>query len=72
MLESILKVIGWVFVLTPVTIFLVISIQMVRGVMKDDPFIKAVVLLGIGLFCIGAILLLLLYLTNFLDRSFIR
>ena len=64
-LELVLKSIGWIFVLVPILAFLTISVQMVKGVAKEDETIMAIVLAGIGAFGIGAVLLLVLYLTDF-------
>jgi len=39
---------------------------MLRGIMEDDAIIKALTMLGIAFFLIGAILLLLIYMTDIL------
>lgn len=63
-LETILKFIGWLFVLIPTLTFMSISFYMIRGAAEDDVLIKALVLIALALFFMGAILLLLLYLTD--------
>lgn len=64
MLIKTLLILGWIFTLTPVVIFLGVSIYMVRGIMKDDDNLKALILLGFTIFIMGSILLLSIYLTN--------
>lgn len=63
-LELVLKIIGWLFVLGPTLTFICISFYMIRGAAEDDVTIMALVLIALALFFMGAILLLLLYLTN--------
>lgn len=63
-LETILQFIGWLFVLGPTITFMSISFYMIRGAAEDDVLIKALVLIALALFFMGAILLLLLYLTD--------
>ncbi len=63
-LELVLKIIGWLFVLGPTITFISISFYMIRGAAEDDVTIMALVLIALALFVMGAILLLLLYLTN--------
>ena len=63
-LELILKIIGWLFVLGPSVTFICISFYMIRGAAEDDTMIKALVLIALCFFVMGAILLLLLYLTK--------
>ncbi|MBI4714063.1 hypothetical protein HY771_02675 [Candidatus Uhrbacteria bacterium] len=64
MLETILLVIGLVFVIGPTLGFIGVSFYVIKGAMGDDIVIKSLVLLGIAFSVIGAILLLSLYLTN--------
>ncbi len=63
-LENIIKGIGWVFTLTPIVVFIGIGVVMIKGAMKDDELVRSLVLLAIGIFFIGVILLLLIYLTR--------
>ncbi|MBI5370232.1 hypothetical protein HZA85_03530 [Candidatus Uhrbacteria bacterium] len=63
-LELILKIIGWLFVLGPTITFMSISFHMIRGAAEDDVTVKALVLIALALFFMGAIMLLLLYLTD--------
>jgi hypothetical protein len=63
-LELALKIIGWFFVLGPTITFIAISFYMIRGAAEDDATIMALVLIALALFFMGAILLLLLYLTD--------
>ncbi len=64
-LALILKGIGWVFVIIPLIIYIVISFSMLKGFANDDEHIKGFFLMGITIFLMGGILLLLLYLTDF-------
>ncbi len=64
LLETILKILGWIFVLVPMFTFISISFSMIRGAANDDETIKALVLIALAAFFMGSILLLLLYLTN--------
>jgi hypothetical protein len=61
-----LKILGWMFTLTPLTIFLVISINLIKGVGKDDALILALALIGLTIFLMGVITLIVVYLTNFI------
>ncbi len=63
-LESVLKIIGWIFVLVPTVAFLTISFTMIKGAANDDATVKALVLLAVTTFFMGTILLLALYFTN--------
>lgn len=67
-LETMLKILGWMFVLGPTIAFLSISFTMIRGAMGDDETVRALVLLSLAFFFMGAILLLLLYLTNIFQK----
>ncbi len=69
MLEFILKFFGWVFVAVPVVAFLSISIWILKGTAGDDPFIMSLIALGFTMFIIGAVLLLLVYLTGLFEPS---
>ncbi len=57
---------GWVFTVVPLLIFLVISTVMIVGAGKDDDLIKALTLMGVSIFLMGAITLAIVYLTNLL------
>lgn len=61
-----LKIIGWMCTLVPLTAFVVISINLIKGVGKDDGIILAFALLGLTVFLMGVITLLVVYLTNFI------
>lgn len=63
-LEFILKFLGWAFTLVPLAVFLGVSINMIRGAGEDDELILALSLIGLTIFLIGAITLVLVYLTN--------
>lgn len=67
-LELALKVLGWTFVAVPTMTFLGVSFYMIKGATTDDETVKALVLLGLSTFFMGAILLLLLYLTDIFQR----
>lgn len=64
LLETILKVLGWTFVIVPTFTFISISFYMIRGAANDDETVKALVLIALAAFFMGSILLLLLYLTD--------
>ena len=68
-LAQIIKVLGWVFCITPIAIFIVISTAMIRGAMEDDDLIKSLVMIGLAVFFIGLIMLFLIYLTNIFYSS---
>jgi xanthine/uracil permease len=59
-------ILAWFLFLTPLILFLGLSIHMLRGIMEDDATIKALTMLGIALCAIGGILLLLIYMTDIL------
>lgn len=63
-LENVLKIIGWLFVLGPTFTFISISFYMIKGAADDDITVKALVLIALALFSIGAMMLLILYLTK--------
>ena len=63
-LEIFLKVLGWFFVGAPTVTFISISFYMIKGAMEDDEAVKALTLIGLAAFFMGAILLLMLYLTD--------
>lgn len=64
-IKSILKIIGWVLTITPLVAFIGVSIYVIKGAMEDDDLIKALVMFCVGCFALGAIILLLMFLTNF-------
>lgn len=61
-----LKVLGWMFTLIPFTAFMIISINLIKGVGKDDSLILALALIGLTMFLLGVATLLVVYLTNFI------
>lgn len=63
-LALMIKVLGWIFFITPIVIFVIISGAMIKGAMTDDDLIKSLVMIGMAVFIIGLIMLLLIYLTN--------
>ncbi|MBI5793679.1 hypothetical protein HZA87_01140 [Candidatus Uhrbacteria bacterium] len=65
-LEFVLTFLGWTFALVPLTVFLGVSINMVRGAGENDELILALSLIGLTFFLIGVIMLLLIYLTDFI------
>lgn len=67
-----LMVIAWAMTVTPVTVFIVISFYMMWGAAEDDDAIKGLIMLGIGIFAIGAILLALTYFAGFSTEWFLR
>ncbi len=63
-IEFILKFLGWAFLLVPTIVFLSISFLMIKGAGNDDALIRALSLIGLAIFLIGAITLVLVYLTD--------
>lgn len=61
-----LKILGWMFALIPFSAFIIISINLIKGVGKDDPLILALALIGLAMFLMGVITLIVVYLTNFI------
>ena len=61
-----LKILGWMFTLVPLTVFMVISINLIKGVGKDDPLILSLALIGFTIFLMGLVTLVTVYLTNFI------
>ncbi len=64
MLELAVKMIAWAMTLTPIAAFTAISAYMIAGAAKDDDMIKAIAMLGVSVFSIGAVLLALVYFTD--------
>ncbi len=60
-----LKILGWMFTLVPLTAFILISINLIKGVGQDDPLILSLALIGLTVFLMGVITLIVVYLTNF-------
>lgn len=56
-LSQLISIVGWIFLITPVVIFVTISINMIKGVMAEDDFIRSLVTLGIGVFLTGLVML---------------
>lgn len=71
-LDLALKVIAWAMTVTPVTVFLIISFYMMWGASQDDDSIKGLMMLGIGIFAVGAILLLMTYFAGFSTEWFMQ
>ena len=61
-----LKILGWMFTVIPFSAFVIISINLIRGVGEDDPLILALALIGLTMFLMGLITLIVVYLTNFI------
>lgn len=61
-----LKILGWMFTVIPFGAFVIISINLIKGVGKDDPLILALALIGLTMFLMGVITLIVVYLTNFI------
>lgn len=61
-----LKILGWMFTVIPFSAFMIISINLIKGVGKDDPLILALALIGLTMFLMGVITLIVVYLTNFI------
>ncbi len=51
--------------ITPVTVFVSISFYMMSGAAEDDESIKGLIMVGVGIFLIGAALLAMYYFANF-------
>ena len=71
-LAQIIKILGWIFVVTPVFLFVLFSVYTIKGAMGDDDKVKALVMLCLASFFIGAIMLLLIYLTNIFPQILSR
>lgn len=54
------------FTVIPLSAFMIISINLIRGVGEDDPLILALALIGLTMFLMGIITLIVVYLTNFI------
>ncbi|NQV89768.1 MAG: hypothetical protein HQ488_05570 [Parcubacteria group bacterium] len=63
-LKIVMMFLGWIFTIVPLLVFLVISTVMIVGAGKDDDLIKALTLMGVSIFLMGAITLAIVYLTN--------
>lgn len=61
-----LKILGWMFAVIPFSAFVIISINLIKGVGNDDPLILALALMGLTMFLMGVITLIVVYLTNFI------
>jgi len=61
-----LKILGWIFTLVPLTLYLVISVKLIKGVGKDDPLILTFAMIGLSIFLMGVITLTVVYLTDYL------
>lgn len=66
-----LKVIGWAMAVTPVTVFVIISFYMMWGASQDDDSIKGLIMLGLGIFTVGTILLVMTYVAGFSTSMFL-
>lgn len=64
-LEIGLKILGWILVVAPLSVFIVVSYSMIHGVAKDDSMVHHILNLGTTLFSVGVVLLIVLYLTDF-------
>lgn len=64
-LDLAIQVIAWAMTITPMTVFLVISFYMMYGASEDDEAIKGLIMLGLGIFTVGVILLIATYFTSF-------
>ncbi|TAL50129.1 hypothetical protein EPN81_03635 [Patescibacteria group bacterium] len=60
-----LKILGWMFAIIPFSAFMFISINLIKGVGKDDPLIISMALIGLTMFLMGVITLIVVYLTNY-------
>lgn len=70
-LDLALKVIAWAMTVTPVTVFIVISFYMMWGAAQDDDSIKGLIMLSLGIFAVGAILLVMTYVAGFSTEWFL-
>ncbi len=71
-LDLALKVVAWAMAITPLTVFIVISAYMMLGAAEDDDSIKGIMMLGVGIFVIGAGLLAMTYFAGFSTAWFMR
>jgi len=68
-LSQLISIIGWVFAITPVVVFVTISVNMIKGVMAEDDFIRSLVTLGIGIFITGIVMLSTTQFTGLFNKS---
>ena len=66
-IDTIFKILGWIFFLTPFLVAATLSIYMINGAAKDDDITKALLRLGLAITFIGAGILVVFY---FMDFSF--
>lgn len=71
-LDLALKVVAWAMTLTPLTVFITISLYMMMGAAEDDDAIKGLIMLGVGIFVVGASLLAMTYFAGFSTAWFMK
>ncbi len=64
MIATVVKVIGWIFVILPVLAFVGAGVKIIGGLMEDDGFIKMLVMSSFAVFALGVVILLMIYLTD--------
>lgn len=67
-LAFIVKAVGWVFVIGPVTAVFAVTVYVLMNVSNEDPMLKGIVTLAFSLALLGAAMLALAYFTPFLTR----
>ncbi len=65
-LSMLVKLIGWILAGIPLLIFLIFSINMVKGIAADDEQVQGMVSIFVAVFLIGVAILLFSYLTDYL------
>ncbi len=68
-LELVLKIFGWIMVLTPIAAYIFISANIIIGAAKDDGDIRMLAMLFLTCFGIGGMILVLTYLSENLGRA---
>ncbi len=67
-LAFIVKAVGWVFVIGPVTATFAITVYVLMNVSNEDPMLKGLMSLAFSLVLLGSAMLALAYFTPFLTR----
>lgn len=67
-LEFIVKAVGWIFVIGPITATFAVTVYVLVGVSNDDPMLKGIMSLAFSLVLLGGAMLGLAYFTPFLSR----
>ncbi len=64
----IVKAVGWIFVIGPITATFAITVYVLMNVSNEDPLLKGLVSLAFSLVLLGSAMLALAYFTPFLNQ----